>query len=93
MAARRKLSEAEIAGRLPGVPGWQRDGDWIRREYKFATFPAAIAFVNRVAEAAEALDHHPDITIEYTKVTLRVSTHDAGGLTASDFELATRIGA
>ena len=49
--------------------------------------------MNRVAEAAEALDHHPDITIEYTKVTLRVTTHDAGGLTANDFELATRIDA
>jgi 4a-hydroxytetrahydrobiopterin dehydratase len=75
------------------VPGWQREGDWLRRVYKFPTFPAAIAFVNRVAEAAEALDHHPDITIEYTKVTLRVSTHDAGGLTANDFELATRVDA
>ncbi len=93
MPARQPLSEDEIAGRLPSVPGWQRDGEWLQRVYKFETFPAAIAFVNRVAEAAEALDHHPDITIEYTKVTLRVSTHDAGGLTASDFKLATRIDA
>ena len=93
MPKMRKLSEDEIAGRLPGVPGWTRDGDWLARAYKFETFPAAIAFVNRVAEAAEALDHHPDITIEYTKVTLRVSTHDAGGLTAADYKLATRIDA
>ena len=93
MPARRRLSEDEITGRLPSVPGWQREGEWLRRVYKFATFPAAIAFVNRVAEAAEALDHHPDITVEYTKVTLRITTHDAGGLTAGDFELATRIGA
>jgi 4a-hydroxytetrahydrobiopterin dehydratase len=93
MPARQPLSEAEIAGRLPTVPGWQREGEWLRRRYEFETFPAAIAFVNRVAEAAEALDHHPDITIEYTKVTLRVTTHDAGGLTASDFKLATRIDA
>jgi len=93
MPAMRRLSEDEIAGRLASVAGWQREGDWLRRAYKFETFPAAIAFVNRVAEAAEALDHHPDITIEYTKVTLRVTTHDAGGLTASDFELATRIDA
>ena len=92
MAARRRLSDDEIAARLGSVPGWQRDGEWLRRTYKLETFPAAIAFVNRVAEAAEALDHHPDITIEYTKVTLRVTTHDAGGLTANDFELATRIG-
>jgi 4a-hydroxytetrahydrobiopterin dehydratase len=93
MPARRRLSDDEIAARLTSVPGWQREGDWLRRTYKFETFPAAIAFVNRVAEFAEALDHHPDITIEYTKVTLRVSTHDAGGLTANDFELATRIDA
>lgn len=93
MPAMRRLSEDEIAGRLASVPGWQREGDWLRRVYEFETFPAAIAFVNRVAEAAEALDHHPDITVEYTKVTLRVTTHDAGGLTASDFTLATRIDA
>ena len=89
----RKLSEDEIAGRVASVPGWKRDGDWLERVYEFPTFPAAIAFVNRVAEAAEALDHHPDITVKYTKVTLRVSTHDAGGLTAGDFTLATRIDA
>ena len=93
MPAMRHLSDDEIAGRLAKVSGWQREGGWLRRAYKFETFLAAIAFVNRVAEAAEALDHHPDITIEYTKVTLRVTTHDAGGLTASDFELATRIDA
>ena len=88
-----KLSEAEIAAGLARVPGWKRDGSWIERKYEFPTFPAAIAFVNRVAEAAEALDHHPDIAISYTKVTLRVSTHDAGGLTANDFSLAARIDA
>ena len=91
MAARPRLSESDIAGRLPRLPGWKREGDWLRREYEFPTFPAAIAFVNRVAEAAESLDHHPDITIEYTKVTLRVTTHDAGGLTENDFTLASRI--
>ena len=88
-----KLSEDEIASSLSRVPGWKRDGAWLSRVYEFPTFPAAIAFVNRVAEAAEALDHHPDIAIAYTKVTLRVSTHDAGGLTASDFTLASRIDA
>ena len=86
-----RLPEDEIARRLASVPGWERAGEWLQRTWKFETFPAAIAFVNRVAETAEALDHHPDITIEYTKVTLRLTTHDAGGLTASDFTLATRI--
>lgn len=88
-----KLSESEIAAGLARVPGWKRDGAWLERVYELPTFPAAIAFVNRVAEAAEALDHHPDIAISYTKVTLRVSTHDAGGLTANDFSLAARIDA
>jgi len=88
-----KLSEDEVAKGLASVPGWKRDGEWLERRYEFPTFPAAIAFVNRVADAAEALDHHPDIAISYTKVTLRVSTHDAGGLTANDFALAARIDA
>ena len=90
---RRRLTEDEIADRLRGVPGWTRDGDAIKREQRFATFMAGIEFVNRVAQAAESLDHHPDIAIEYTKVTLRVTTHDAGGLTETDFALAARIGA
>jgi 4a-hydroxytetrahydrobiopterin dehydratase len=91
--ARRRLTDDEIAARLRQAPGWARDGDAIRLERRFPTFMEGIAFVNRVAEAAESLDHHPDITIEYTKVTLRVSTHDSGGLTEADFTLAARIGA
>ena len=93
MPSRRRLTEDEIAARLAALPGWRREGERLQRVYELATFPDAIAFVNRVAEAAEALDHHPDITVEYKQVTLRVTTHDAGGLTASDFELATRIDA
>ena len=91
--ARRRLTEDEIARRLADLPAWTRDGDAIRREQRFPNFMAGIEFVNRVAQAAESLDHHPDITIEYTRVTLRVSTHDAGGLTEKDFTLAKRIGA
>jgi 4a-hydroxytetrahydrobiopterin dehydratase len=91
--ARRRLTDDEIVERLRGLPGWARDGDAIRRETRFPTFMEAIAFVNRVAGVAESLDHHPDITIEYTRVTLRVSTHDSGGLTEADFTLAARIGA
>jgi 4a-hydroxytetrahydrobiopterin dehydratase len=93
MARPSKLSEAEIVRLLPSVAGWERSGDRLQRTWKLPTFPAAIEFVNRVAETAEALDHHPDITIEYTKVTLSVTTHDAGGLTAADFTLASRLGA
>ena len=91
MPSRRRLSDEEVAARLGSVPGWERAGDRLRRVYTFPTFPAAIAFVNRVAEVAESLDHHPDITIEYTRVTLSVTTHDAGGLTENDFTLASRI--
>jgi 4a-hydroxytetrahydrobiopterin dehydratase len=91
MARPSKLSEDDIAKRLAGIPAWKRDGQWLERRYEFPTFAIAIAFVNRVAAEAEALDHHPDIAISYTKVTLRVTTHDAGGLTANDFDLVSRI--
>ena len=91
MTSRRRITHDEAASRLAALHGWERDGDHLRREYKFDTFMAAIAFVNRVAQVAESLDHHPDITIQYTRVSLRVTTHDAGGLTENDFILAARI--
>ncbi len=91
MTARRRLADDEIEALLTGVAGWQREREWLWREFRFPTFREAIAFVNRVAEIAESLDHHPDIGIQYTKVTLRVTTHDAGGLTENDFTLASRI--
>jgi 4a-hydroxytetrahydrobiopterin dehydratase len=87
------LTETEIKERLARVPGWERRGKEIRRTWAFADFKAAMAFVNRVAELAEAANHHPDIDIRYSKVTLALSTHDAGGLTARDFALAESIGA
>ncbi len=88
---RERLGEAEIALRLGSLPGWERQGQHIRRQYSWTTFAEAIAFVNRVAQLAEQADHHPDILVEYTRVTLALSTHDAGGLTVRDFELAARI--
>jgi 4a-hydroxytetrahydrobiopterin dehydratase len=87
------LSEDEIRERLAGVPGWRRRGSEIAREFSFADFRAALAFVNRVGELAEAMDHHPDIDIRYSRVTLALTSHDAGGLSERDFELARRIGA
>jgi len=86
------LSDAEIDVRLARLPGWARHGDEIRRTFSFADFAQAIAFVNRVAVFAEAADHHPDIDVRYSKVTLALSTHSAGGLTASDFDLAEKFG-
>ena len=85
------LSDEQIARELDGVPDWTRDGDAITRTAELDTFLAAVAFVNRVAEAAEEADHHPDIDIRYRNVRLELSTHSAGGLTGKDFALARRI--
>jgi 4a-hydroxytetrahydrobiopterin dehydratase len=87
------LSESEIQERLARVPGWQRRGQEITRTFSFADFRGSLAFVNLVGELAEAANHHPDIEIRYSKVTLTLTTHDASGLTARDFALAEQIGA
>jgi 4a-hydroxytetrahydrobiopterin dehydratase len=87
-----RLTETEIQERLAGLAGWERHGDAIRRTFGFPGFREALAFVNRVGALAEAADHHPDIDIRYSKVTLALSTHDVGGLSARDFELAAQIG-
>ena len=86
-----RLSEEEIARRLAEVPGWERAGQSIRRVFEWPSFKEAIGFVTRVAVLADEADHHPDILIEYRKVTLTLSTHDAGGLSTRDFDLARRI--
>jgi 4a-hydroxytetrahydrobiopterin dehydratase len=85
------LTETEIQERLRRVPGWERRGPELHRTWTFPDFKAAMAFVNRVAALAEEADHHPDIDIRYSRVTLVLSTHDAGGLTARDFALAETI--
>jgi 4a-hydroxytetrahydrobiopterin dehydratase len=85
------LTDSEIAARLPDVPRWRRNASAIECVYEFADFPAAVAFVNRVAEAAERAWHHPDIDIRWNKVHLLLTTHDSGGLTAKDFELAAEF--
>ncbi len=87
------LSETEIKDRLARLPGWERRGSEIRRTWTFADFESSMAFVNKVAALAQSADHHPDIDIRYSKVTLALSTHDAGGLTEKDFDLAEAIGA
>ena len=89
-----RLDDAEIAGRIHGLAaGWRlRDGK-LRIELKFASFREAFAFMTRVAEAAEALDHHPDWTNVYDRVTIELHSHDAGGITDRDFKLALAIDA
>jgi 4a-hydroxytetrahydrobiopterin dehydratase len=86
-----RLTEEQIAQRLTGSR-WQRDGDAIVREVELVDFSAAIAAVNRIATAAEASNHHPDILVHgWNKLTLTLSTHSAGGLTAADFEMAAAV--
>jgi 4a-hydroxytetrahydrobiopterin dehydratase len=86
-----RLDDEQISAGLVGLPGWERHGDEIVKTFELATFPAAIAFVTRVADRAEAADHHPDLDIRYRKVRVALSTHDAGGLTDLDFDLAGEI--
>lgn len=81
-----KLSRAEIEERMKKLRGWTLEGDAIKKQYTFAGFPEAVAFVNRLAPEAERADHHPDILINYKRVTLTYSTHSEGGLTIKDFE-------
>ena len=85
------LSETEIQGKLRGAPGWELAKKTIRKRFAFDTFKQALTFVNEVGELAEKADHHPDIQVNYNKVTLSLSTHSAGGLTTKDFELAGQI--
>jgi len=84
-------SEEEIASGLAGLPEWSREGDTISRTVRCPSFRAAIALVERVADAAEAADHHPEILIRWRRVTFTLSTHASGGLTAKDFAMAAQI--
>jgi 4a-hydroxytetrahydrobiopterin dehydratase len=87
------LTEDEIAARLGGVPGWKRDGSSIVAVVTRKDFQDAMLFTGAVAYLAEQANHHPDILIQWNKVTLTLSTHSAGGLTPADFDLAGRISA
>jgi 4a-hydroxytetrahydrobiopterin dehydratase len=92
-AAATKLDEAKIVSALATLPGWQRDGQVISRNFEFKDFLAAMRFVNAVAELAEAAQHHPDIDVRWNKVVLALTTHDAGGLTPKDMALARQCDA
>jgi len=86
-----KLNVIQIKTALKTVPGWKKKGAAITRTCQFKDFPAAIKFVNAVARLAEKEWHHPDFDIRWNKVTLTLTTHDAGGLTEKDFKLAQRF--
>ncbi len=86
-----RLSKAEITESLEGLSAWKLEGETIAKGYEFTSFPEAIRFVNKVAGLAESADHHPDILINYRRVTLTLSTDREGGLTKKDFQLAKQI--
>lgn len=85
------LSDAELQQALPQLPGWRKSGKAIERLFQFPGFVQAMEFVNQIAEAAEAVNHHPDILISYNKVTLTLVSHDSGGVTQRDIKMAGRI--
>jgi 4a-hydroxytetrahydrobiopterin dehydratase len=85
------LTEQEIDKALIELPGWTRQGKAIQRVFEFSDFAHAMEFVNKVASAAEAANHHPDIDIRYNKVTMALTSHDSGGVTHRDVKMAKRI--
>ena len=85
------LSTSEIDQALEKLPGWRRQGKAIERVFQFGNFLEAMEFVNKIAVAAEAANHHPDIAISYNKVTLALVSHDSGGVTERDIRMAGKI--
>jgi 4a-hydroxytetrahydrobiopterin dehydratase len=88
MPASPLLSDIEIQRELGTLPGWARRGGTLVKTYTFPAFPAGIDWVRRAADVAESMNHHPDIDIRYTKITITLSTHDSGGITSKDLTLA-----
>jgi len=87
------LPDAEIDSGLSRLPGWAREGDAIVRTYELESFPAVIELVRQIADLAEAANHHPDLDIRYSKLRVALSSHDAGGITQRDLDLAAKIDA
>ncbi len=87
------LSDAEIESQLAELPGWSRSADAIEKSFERGDFVGSVAFVSSLVEPAEAMNHHPDLAISWDTVTVTISTHSEGGLTAADFELAAKIDA
>lgn len=91
MADDHVLSDAEIAEAIKALPGWEYREGWIRRSYKTGGWPFTLMLVNAIGFAAEAAWHHPDLTVTWGEVRVRLKTHSAKGITAKDLELARRI--
>ncbi|MGI8945367.1 MAG: 4a-hydroxytetrahydrobiopterin dehydratase [Thermoleophilaceae bacterium] len=88
-----RLDADGIQQALAGIEGWELDGDAITKQLDRGDFAGSVALVDRIAPIAEEMNHHPDLAISWSKVTVTISTHSEGGLTAADFELAGRIDA
>jgi 4a-hydroxytetrahydrobiopterin dehydratase len=91
--ATKRLTDEQVEAQLATLTGWVRDGNAIRKQYTLGGFPDAVACVTRLGFDAEAADHHPDITINFKRVTLVFSTHSEGGLTQKDFDGARKVDA
>lgn len=87
------LSDSEVQERLADLDGWTRSGEAIEKSFRRGDFVGAVEFVSSLVEPAEAMNHHPDVAISWETVTVTISTHSEGGLTAADFELAAKIDA
>ncbi len=87
------LSDEEIQGKLGELDGWERDGDAIRKKFDRGDFVGSVKFVDSVVLPAEEMGHHPDLEISWSEVTVKITSHSEGGLTANDFELAAKIDA
>jgi 4a-hydroxytetrahydrobiopterin dehydratase len=85
------LGDSEIEAKLAEHPGWEREGSTIRKSFKRADFVGSVNFVKSLVEPAEEMNHHPDLEISWDTVTVSLSTHSEGGVTAADFELAAKI--
>jgi 4a-hydroxytetrahydrobiopterin dehydratase len=86
-----RLEDSEVEERLAKLDGWERAGEAIEKRYKRGDFVAAVEFVQSLVAPAEEMNHHPDVAVSWETVTVTVSTHSEGGLTAADFELAAKI--
>jgi 4a-hydroxytetrahydrobiopterin dehydratase len=87
------LGQSEIEEKLAGLPGWEQSGEAIVKRFKRGDFVGSVEFVARLVEPAESMNHHPDLEVSWDTVTVTISTHSEGGLTANDFELAAKIDA
>jgi 4a-hydroxytetrahydrobiopterin dehydratase len=92
MAKAAKLSKKQISRQLTTLTGWKRQGDAITKEFVLKSFTGAARFITKIAPIADAMDHHPDLQLyRYKRVKIILTTHDAGGITQNDFDLAVRI--